>query len=246
MNNQEPQRQVNQAKTTWAIVTRGSPQKSIAPVKAVRVVLNPAVQVKTQARPATAKPKDVRLFLRLEKEHAWRALSPAGVRDAVIKLVEVSSSNIEHVYRVPTGFAIKAKNEEARQLLLNAAESFSRAGAKLETASDLATLRIASVPVTINTLGGRITVTEEMVADEITRTTKAVPVRVRPHGEGRVGAPYQTWIAHFERASVPRPGFRLFDDSGIAVRYMPKQAISQCKRCLQFHGTRGCSRAPAC
>ena len=86
----------------------------------------------------------------------------------------------------------------------------------------------------------------EMVADEITRTTKAVPVRVRPHGKGRVGAPYQTWIAHFERASIPRPGFRLFDDSGIAARYTPKQAISQCKRCLQFHGTRGCSRAPAC
>ncbi|CCU82233.1 EKA-like protein [Blumeria hordei DH14] len=97
MKNQEPQRQVTHAKTTWATVTRGSSQKSIAPVKAVRVVLSPVVQVKTQARPATAKPKDVRLFLRLEKEHAWRALSPAGVRDAMIKLVEVSSSNIEHV-----------------------------------------------------------------------------------------------------------------------------------------------------
>ncbi|CCU76829.1 putative effector protein [Blumeria hordei DH14] len=246
MNSQEPIRQVTQAKSTWATVARGSPQMSIAPAKTVRVAPIPAVQVKKQARPATVKPKDVRLFLRLGEEHAWRALSPAGVRDAVTKLVEVPSSNIEHVYRVPTGFAMKAKNEEARQLLLNAAESFSRVEAKVETASDLAALRIATVPVALYTLMGKVTVTEEMVAEEITRTTKAVPVRVRPLGKGRVGAPYQTWIAHFERASAPRPGFRLFDDSGIAVRHQPKQPISQCKRCLQFHGTRGCSRAPAC
>ncbi|CCU83216.1 EKA-like protein [Blumeria hordei DH14] len=123
MNDQEQKRPVTQAKTTWA---------TVAP--------NPAAQVKKQARPVTAKPKDVRLFLRFGEEHAWRALSPAGVRDAVTRLVEVSSSNIEHVYRVPTGFAMKAKNEEARQLLLNAAESFSKVEAKLETASDLAAL----------------------------------------------------------------------------------------------------------
>ncbi|CCU82619.1 EKA-like protein [Blumeria hordei DH14] len=246
MNDQEQKRPVTQAKTTWATVARGSPQMSIAPAKTVRVAPNPAAQVKKQARPVTAKPKDVRLFLRLGEEHAWRALSPAGVRDAVTRLMEVSSSNIEHVYRVPTGFAMKAKNEEARQLLLNAAESFSKVEAKLETASDLAALRIATVPVTLYTLMGKVTVTEEMVAEEITRTTKAVPIRVRPLGKGRVGAPFQTWIAHFERASAPRPGFRLFDDSGIAVCHKPKQAINQCKRCLQFHGTRGCSRALAC
>ncbi|CCU74722.1 EKA-like protein [Blumeria hordei DH14] len=222
MNDQEQKRPVTQAKKTWATVARGSPQMSIAPAKTVRVAPNPAAQVKKQARPVTAKPKDVRLFLRLGEEHAWRALLPAGVRDAVTRLVEVSSSNIEHVYRVPTGFAMKAKNEEARQLLLNAAESFSKVEAKLETASDLAALRIATVPVTLYTLMGKVTVTEEMVAEEITRTTKAVP-----------------------RASAPRPGFRLFDDSGIAVCHKSKQAISQCKRCLQFHGTRGCSRAPA-
>ncbi|CCU74341.1 EKA-like protein [Blumeria hordei DH14] len=52
--------------------------------------------------------------------------------------------------------------------------------------------------------------------------------------------------ALFPRESAPRPGFRLFDDSGAAKLFRPRRKIEKCKRCLEFHATRGCSCAPAC
>ncbi|KAI0997130.1 hypothetical protein K3495_g11057 [Podosphaera aphanis] len=85
-----------------------------------------------------------------------------------------------------------------------------------------------------------------MVSDEITRVNNTVPSKVRPHGKSRLGTPHQSWLAYFEKASAPRAGFRLFDESRIAVRHNPQRSVQQCKRCLDFHGTRGCSRAPAC
>ncbi|KHJ34722.1 putative eka-like protein [Erysiphe necator] len=69
---------------------------------------------------------------------------------------------------------------------------------------------------------------------------------VRVHGKTRVGAPHRSWLAHFPRDQAPRPGFRLFDKSGVAVLYKLRRSIQQCKRYHGFHATRGCSRAPAC
>ncbi|CCU75383.1 EKA-like protein [Blumeria hordei DH14] len=215
-----------QVKPTWATVSRTSLHTPAAPVKDVRVHNKPPTLTGPPAKAKKTGPKDDCLFLRLGKKHAWRALSPAGVRDATAKLLELPPQNIEHVYRVPTGFALRAKNLEVRQLLLDSAESFVQVDAILEKASDLVALRIATIPVAIHTLPGKVVVTNKMVTDEIARVTSKVPVRVRPHEKGRVGAPYQTWVAHFERASVPRPGFRLFDDSGIAVRHKPRQTVS--------------------
>ena len=232
--------------TTWATVTRRGQQKSSAPASSGRA---PSKQPSTPRDPAkTAAPprQDERLFLRLGKDHDWRQLSPAGVREAVAQHLGLTSDIIEHVYRVPTGFALKAKDEETRQVLIDSAETFTSMGAKLEKASDLTVLRISTVPVALNTRLGRVQITEEMVINEITRITKATPFKARPHGKSKLGAIQQSWLAYFEKASAPRPGFRLFDDSGVAVRHQPQRTVQQCKRCLEFHGTRGCSRAPAC
>ncbi|KAI1003192.1 hypothetical protein K3495_g5015 [Podosphaera aphanis] len=221
-------------------------QKSSAPASSGRA---PSKQPSTPRAPAkTAAPprQDERLFLRLGKDHDWRQLSPAGVREAVAQHLGLTSDIIEHVYRVPTGFALKAKDEETRQVLIDSAKTFTSMGAKLEKASDLTVLRISTVPMALNTRLGRVLITEEMVINEITRITKATPFKARPHGKSRLGAIQQSWLAYFEKASAPRPGFRLFDDSGVAVRNQPQRTVQQCKRCLEFHGTRGCSRAPAC
>ncbi|CCU82985.1 EKA-like protein [Blumeria hordei DH14] len=159
----------------------------------------------------------------------WRNLSPAGIREAVAQLTNATQAAIEHVYRVPTGFALRAKNKESRQALLNAAESFLPIGGRLEEASELVALQISTVPVAIHTLLGR-----------------AIPVKVRPHGKTRLDAPYKSWLAHFKNGAAPRQRFHLFDNSGVAVPHKPRQTVQQCKRCLQFHGTRGCARAQAC
>lgn len=51
-------------------------------------------------------------------------------------------------------------------------------------------LRIATIPVVIHTLLGKVVATDEMVADKIVRATEKVPVRARPHGKGREGTPF--------------------------------------------------------
>lgn len=148
--------------------------------------------------------------------------------------------------RVPTGFAIRAKNPDAKTRLLEASSTFTQVEAKLEPPSDIVSLRIATVPVAVFGLEGRIGVTAEMVAAEILRVTNCTPDRVRIHGNTKLGAPYRSWAALFPRNASPKPGFRLFDDSGVATIQRNRPAIQQCRRCLGFHATRGCSRAPAC
>lgn len=231
---------------TWATVTKRGQQQTAQPVNFGRTPAKHANLPKATAKPAAPSRQDERLFLRLGKDHDWRQFSPAGIREAATKHLGLPPTTIGHVYRVPTGFAIKAKDEETRQSLLDSAEAFTPLGAKLEKASDLVVLRFSTVPVALNTAMGRIIFTEELIRDEIVRNTDMTPLKVRPHGKNRLGAPQQSWLAYFKRVSAPRPGFRLFDESGVAVRHQPKRTVQQCKRCLEFHGTRGCSRAPTC
>lgn len=97
-------------KPTWATVTQTGFHTPAVPVKDVRIHNQPSALTRPPATASKTAPKDGRLFLRLGKEHARRALSPAGVRDVLAKVLELSPQKIEHVYRVPTGFALRAKN----------------------------------------------------------------------------------------------------------------------------------------
>lgn len=74
--------------------------------------------------------------------------------------------------------------------MLKLAGLFVQQDVALEKASDLISLRIATVRIFINTLMGRVFVTEEMVVDEIARVTWAVLVRVCLHEKDRVAAQY--------------------------------------------------------
>ncbi|CCU80384.1 EKA-like protein, partial [Blumeria hordei DH14] len=119
----ENQTNITSAKPTWATVIRTGLHTPAAPVKDVRVHNKPPTPTRPTKASKTASKVD-RLFLRLGKEHAWRAHSPAGVRDAAAKVLELPPQNIGHVSRVLTGFALRAKNLEVQQLLLDSAESF--------------------------------------------------------------------------------------------------------------------------
>ncbi|KAI0993655.1 hypothetical protein K3495_g14529 [Podosphaera aphanis] len=120
-----------------------------------------------------------------------------------------------------------------------------REGRKFEPASNLVAYLIPTVPVKSNSPSTSVPWTVEMVTQEIVRVSDAVPSLVRPHGVSKLGAPHQNWIALFPRESTPRPVFKLFFESGRATVFQPRRSIEQCKRCLDYHATRGCSRAPA-
>ncbi|CCU82299.1 putative effector protein [Blumeria hordei DH14] len=228
-------------KATWATVARAGLGRSAGP--SITKTAPPAPKAKS-AKPRTA--VDTRLFLRLAFNHPHRQLSPAGVRLAVSQVLGTAADDIKLVQRVKTGFALTAKNDLARKELLDSSISRRESGINLEPASNLVAFQIATVLVTINTLAGPIEITAKMVADKVTRVTKLVPFLVRPHGQCKPGAPYENWQALFPRESTPRPGFRLFDNSGAAKLFRPRRPIEQCKRCLGFHTSRGCSRTPAC
>ncbi|CCU83181.1 EKA-like protein, partial [Blumeria hordei DH14] len=225
-------------RSTWATVTRAGHQKSgaQAPANITSVSAAPSAR-KQEKKPAaaTTASKDDRLFLRLDANHEWRQLSPAGVREAVAKQTHCTPSDVDQVQRVPTGFAIRAKSPDAKSRLLEASSTFAQVEAKLEPPSDLVSLRIATVPVAVFSLEGRVEVTAEMVAAEIHRVTNCTPDRVRIHGKTKLGAPYRSWAALFPRNASPKPGFRLFDDSGIATIQRNRPPIQQCRRCLGFH-----------
>ncbi|POS81952.1 hypothetical protein EPUL_006708, partial [Erysiphe pulchra] len=175
-----------------------------------------------------------------------RLLASSGVREILCKHLDYQPSDLTVITRSPTGFALTTKGKKIRQKLLNNSDGISTLGAKLEPASDLLTYRIATVPVTLKTSNGSVTVNDTNLTNEIIRVTNVAPKMVRVHGKSGAGAPHRSWLAHFPREHAPQPGFRLFDESGVAIAYKPRQPIQQCKRCLGFHATRGCSRAPAC
>ena len=84
------------------------------------------------------------------------------------------------------------------------------------------------------------------MADEVNQATKCITSKIRLHGSTRSGSIYRSWLALFPKNAAPRPGFRLFGESGAAVPLTPRQTVQQCKRCPGYHATHGCSRAPAC
>ncbi|CCU77489.1 EKA-like protein [Blumeria hordei DH14] len=73
-------------RSTWATVTRAGHQKSgaQAPANITSVSAAPfARKPEKKSAASTTASKDDRIFLRLDANHEWRQLSPAGVREAV-------------------------------------------------------------------------------------------------------------------------------------------------------------------
>ncbi|CCU75458.1 EKA-like protein [Blumeria hordei DH14] len=229
-------------KSTWAtVVKNGLPQKAVPIAKAVP---RPAAK---SPRKETPKAKvDKRLFLRLEKDHPWRKLSTSCVRTRLEYTFEYFGNQITSLHRVRTGFAMLAKNDTIRQETLDCSSKLANQNVKLEPSSNFVALQIPNVPVSIVRVRGPMVVDDNVVSAKILNMTGVLPIQVRPHGTCRPGAPYRNWHALFPRDDAPRAGFRLFDESGKATIHKPRRQIEQCKRCLGFHATRDCSRAPAC
>ncbi|KAI0992422.1 hypothetical protein K3495_g15763, partial [Podosphaera aphanis] len=193
---------------------------------------------------APTKFEDKRLFLRLPLEHDWRKLSPAGIREVVVKKMAISPAHIGLIKPIRSGFALSPSNPNAREALLQAANGLFLTGAKLVPAENLVPLLIPTVPAFIYTDKGRVVVTHEMLSDEIERVSSVRPTTVKLFGSVNNDAPHRTWLGLFSKA--PRPGFRVFDESGLAKVFKKQDPIDFCKRCNGHHSTRNCSRAPSC
>ncbi|KAI0999532.1 hypothetical protein K3495_g8662 [Podosphaera aphanis] len=248
-NNQEQQH-------NWVTIARNGHKKrcSSAPSQAPLSSNLQEQQVYLPTRPHTrtadlGKKKknnenDNRLFLRLPSEHEWRKLSPAGIREVVVKRLSISPSLIGKIKSVRSGFALSPSNSEGRETMLKAATGLFLSDAKLEPATNWTPLLVPTVPRFIMKTDGRIEVTKNMLAEEIERVTTVRPSALKPFGQNNPNAPHKTWMAYFSKA--PRPGFRVFDQSGIVSKFKQQRPIDFCNRCNGYHPSRFCSRAPSC
>ncbi|POS82454.1 hypothetical protein EPUL_005836, partial [Erysiphe pulchra] len=231
---------------SWATVATKGHHKSPFPIHLSQHSHRPHTKGPKNPKPSSTAGIDECIFLRISKEHDWRLLARSGIRETICKHLSCRETDITSVNRTQTGFALTISDKEVRQKLLNDSSNLAPLDAKLEPASDLITYRIPTVPAALTKPDGRVVVDNDSVIAEITRVTNSTPKIVRLHGKTRPGAPHHSWLSHFTREQAPRPGFRIFDESGLASIYKPRQTIQQCKRCLGFLLTRGCSRAPAC
>ncbi|POS84015.1 hypothetical protein EPUL_003912, partial [Erysiphe pulchra] len=188
--------------------------------------------------------QDKRPFIRLPENHEWRKLSPAGIREIVVKELSISPTSIGLIKPVRTGFALSPCSNEAHDELLKAAVRHYSFDAKLEPASNWLPVIIPTVPKCIDILAGEKEVTKEMLFDEVERVTSLRHASLRLYGRNAPEAPHRTWMAFFTKAF--RLGFRVFDESGFMRTFKRQQPLDFCKPCNDHHSPKNCSRAPSC
>ncbi|KHJ31097.1 putative eka-like protein [Erysiphe necator] len=187
---------------------------------------------------------DNRLFLRLPQDQEWCKLSPAGVREVMVKKLHISPSIISRIKPVHSGFALSPSNSEVREKILKAENGLFLSGAKLEPATNCVSVLVPTVTAFIQMEEGQVEVSKSMLSDEIERVCSVRPAYIKLFGQNNSKAPHRTWMAYFCKA--PRSGFRVFDESGIMRPYKKQQSIEFCKRCNGHHPSKNCSRAPSC
>ncbi|POS83000.1 hypothetical protein EPUL_003799 [Erysiphe pulchra] len=149
---------------SWATVARKGKKKA-------RVNLNATARVaplgktshrstnKDKSEDTTSSTKaisDKRLFLRLPTDHEWRQLSPAGVREVIVKRLLISPSLIGRIKPVHSGFALSPSNSKAREEMLKAGNELFLSGAKLEPATNWVSVLVPTVPAFIHMEKGQV------------------------------------------------------------------------------------------
>ncbi|KHJ30389.1 putative eka-like protein [Erysiphe necator] len=186
---------------------------------------------------------DKRLFVRLPQDHEWRKLSPAGIREVVVKKLAISPTLIGRIKPVNSGFALSPCSTKARDKIFNAGNGFFLSGAKLEAATNWVSVLIPTVPAFICKEQGVVEVSNTLLTDEVERVCSVRPAHLKLYGRNKAEAPHRTWMAFFSKA--PRGSFKVFDESGVARPFKKQQPLEFCKRCNGHHPTKNCSRAPS-
>lgn len=234
------------SQNTWVTVARNG-QKKARVTQNNNLHTTPISKIRprgTNLEKASAAPTDKRLFLRLPQEHEWRKLSPAGIREVIVKKLSISPTLVGKIKPVRSGFALSPCSTEAREKILNAANGLFLTGAKLEAATNWVSVLIPTVPAVLHKEQGVVEVSNSMLADEVERVCSVRPAHIKLYGRNKPEAPHRTWMAFFPKA--PRGTFKVFDESGIARSFKKQQPLEFCKRCNGHHSIKNCSRAPSC
>ncbi|KHJ30543.1 putative eka-like protein [Erysiphe necator] len=141
--------------------------------------------------------EDKRQFIRLSQGHEWCKLSPAGIREIIVRKLSISTTCIKFFNPVQSGFALSPCNTQAREALLQTTIRLSSLGVKLESATNLTPVIIPTVPKTIYTTEGSLEVPKRMLGDEVERVTGICPCALKLYGHSRHEASHQTWMAFF-------------------------------------------------
>ena len=190
---------------TWATVARKGMKKAritlstktqAAPVsKSVQSVTN---KVKSTSRASSnIDTSDRKLFVRLPQEHEWRKLSPAGIRESVVKKIAISPALIGKIKPVRSGFALSPSSTEAHEAILNAGNGLFLSGAKLEPATNWVLVLIPTLPSSIRKEQGEVEISSSLLSDEIERVFSMRHAYVKLYGRNKPEAPHRTWMAFF-------------------------------------------------
>ncbi|KHJ31628.1 putative eka-like protein [Erysiphe necator] len=217
---------------SWVMIARNGHKKSRAqqslqnpmnntkPLQHHLPVQSPSIMRNSKnSKKSNLDKSDSRLFVRLPLEHEWRKLSPAGIREVIVKRLSISPASIGLIKPVRIGLG---------GLFLSVA--------KLEPATQWIPLLIPTVLKTINTLQGRKEISKLMLADEIERVSSVRPEAVKLNGYQKPDAMHRTWLALFTQK--PKPGFRVFDESGISSIFKKQTPIEFCKRCNRHYSSK--------
>lgn len=187
---------------------------------------------------------DRRLFIRLPQEHEWRKLSPAGIRGSIVRKFSISPALIRKIKPVCSGFALSLCSTEAREAILNAGNGLFLSGAKLELATNWASVPIPTVPSLIRKDHGEVKISGSLLSDEIKWVCSMQPLYVKLYGRNKPEALHRTWMAFFLKA--PHICVKIFDESGIARSFKKQNQLEFCKHCNGHHPDKICSRALFC
>ncbi|KHJ30669.1 putative eka-like protein [Erysiphe necator] len=184
---------------SWATVTRNGHKKArvtqnivnnqVAPVrKASQSMTNKNKSSSRTSLPVST--AETRLFVPLAQDHEWRKLSPAGIREVIVKKLHISPKLIE-----------------AREEILKAGNGLFLSGAKLDAATNWISVLVPTVPAFVHMEHGKVEVSKSMLSDEIERVCSERPAHLKLYGQNNSEAPHRTWMAFFTKA--PRAGFRV-------------------------------------
>ncbi|KHJ36074.1 putative eka-like protein [Erysiphe necator] len=133
---------------------------------------------------------DKRLFLRLPQEFEWCKLSPAGIRELIVKKLIISPSLMGKVKLVHSGFALSPSISETREQILKAGNGPFLSGVKWEPATNWVSVLVPTAPAFIHMEQGKIEVNKTMFSDEIERVCSVRPAHLKLYGRNNPEAPH--------------------------------------------------------
>ncbi|KHJ34651.1 putative eka-like protein [Erysiphe necator] len=75
---------------TWATVARNGQEKARVIQSNKTLLLAPVNHCRANKEIFSSTPSDKRLFVRISKEHEWRKLFAAGLREVIVKKLSIS------------------------------------------------------------------------------------------------------------------------------------------------------------